>query len=66
MLTILRSLLFGCAHARTTFPMTLMAGLCPTGRIYVTCLDCGMEFKYDWAAMRMGGSRCETAADSFR
>jgi hypothetical protein len=63
MLAILRSLLFGCAHARTTFPMTLMAGLHLTSRTYVTCLHCGKEFKYDWATMRMGGSRCETPAD---
>ena len=50
--------IFGCAHARTTFPLTLKAGprthhAEPTG-VYVTCLDCGQEFNYDWAAMRRG------------
>ena len=53
--------LFGCSHQRTTFPLT------PSRRnagnpnsatlrngMYVTCLDCGREFAYDWKAMRMG------------
>jgi len=40
--------LFGCSHRRTTFPLT------SARRTYVACLDCGKEFAYDWAAMRVG------------
>lgn len=48
----------GCAHKRTTFPITmnrikLSAPLVP-GVAYVCCLDCGQEFLYDWATMRRG------------
>ena len=53
--------LFGCAHQRTTFPITrgrksLGAHASPTAanRTYVVCLDCGKEFAYDWRAMRVG------------
>jgi hypothetical protein len=44
--------LFGCSHQRTTFPMTPKR---PTARLgaYVTCLDCGKEFAYNWSEMRM-------------
>jgi len=44
--------LFGCSHRRTTFPMTPKR---PTARLgaYVTCLDCGKEFAYNWNEMRM-------------
>jgi hypothetical protein len=41
-------LLFGCSHQRTTFPLTLNRANGP----YVTCLDCGKEFAYDWKEMR--------------
>ena len=53
--------LFGCSHQRTTFPLTPArrngsAALSGTQRMgtYVTCLDCGKEFAYDWKAMRVG------------
>lgn len=53
--------LFGCSHQRTTFPLTpaRRAGsnsMIATQRngTYVTCLDCGREFAYDWKAMRIG------------
>jgi len=53
--------LFGCSHQRTTFPLTPTrrngsAALSSTQRhgTYVTCLDCGREFAYDWKAMRIG------------
>ena len=53
--------LFGCAHERTTFPITpgkKTAGIPATGGLrnatYVACLDCGKEFAYDWKAMRIG------------
>jgi hypothetical protein len=43
--------MFGCSHRRTTFPQTPRQG---GSRTYVVCLDCGKEFAYDWAAMRIG------------
>jgi hypothetical protein len=61
MLQSLFDTLFGCSHQRTTFPLTparKAAGHLPSApqRIgtYVTCLDCGREFAYDWKAMRIG------------
>jgi len=53
--------LFGCSHRRTTFPLTparrnggpALSGTQRNGT-YVTCLDCGKEFAYDWKAMRVG------------
>jgi hypothetical protein len=54
---ILRAFL-GCAHQRTTFPLTPKgnARRCstPIAGAYVVCLDCGKEFAYDWAQMRIG------------
>lgn len=48
MLTRLLSL-FGCRHARLTFPLTL-----PGKRgTYTVCTSCGKEFAYDWQAMRI-------------
>ena len=45
---------FGCSHQRTTFPITPKAGAgLAGGETYVTCLNCGKEFKYDWGEMRM-------------
>lgn len=42
-------LLFGCAHTKTTFPLT------PKGRgTYVACCSCGKEFSYDFINMRRG------------
>lgn len=61
MLQSLIDTLFGCSHQRTTFPLTPArrnAGptLSNTQRngTYVTCLDCGKEFAYDWKSMRIG------------
>jgi len=61
MLQSLIDTLFGCSHQRTTFPLTPARGnagpaLSGAQRIgtYVTCLDCGKEFAYDWQAMRIG------------
>lgn len=40
--------LFGCAHKRTTFPLT------PKGKpTYIVCLDCACEMPYDWESMRI-------------
>ena len=51
MLTSLIDMLFGCSHSRTTFPITPKR---PSARVgaYVTCLDCGKEFAYNWSDMR--------------
>ena len=57
MLTFLVAGLLGCTHGRTTFPLTPKAGppgLRAGGVTYVTCLDCGREFAYDWETMRRG------------
>lgn len=34
--------------------MTRIARARKSAETHVTCLDCGLEFKYDWAAMRIG------------
>jgi hypothetical protein len=58
---------FGCAHHRTTFPIT--AGASPgqpraaARRTYVVCLDCGQEFAYDWKQMRIITAPHKTAGD---
>jgi hypothetical protein len=51
-------LLFGCRHARYSFPVTIrgrsrrpQAGSL-TGT-YVVCLECGKEFPYDWQEMKV-------------
>src|SRR5437868_1452960 len=44
--------LFGCSHKRTTFPLTPKRSSANAGA-YVTCLDCGREFAYNWAEMRI-------------
>ena len=49
--------LFGCSHRTTTFPLTPTRSQASNGNrrgAYVACLDCGMEFAYDWHAMRVG------------
>jgi hypothetical protein len=58
MINSLLGMVLGCAHKRTTFPLT------PSGRsnlsegarsgTYVVCLNCGKEFEYNWKEMRMG------------
>jgi len=61
MLHSLVNTLFGCAHSRTTFPMTparrngaIAARSAAHANTYVVCLDCGKEFSYDWKTMRVG------------
>ena len=53
--------LFGCSHQRTTFPITPArrnagpaTSVTQRNGTYVTCLDCGKEFAYDWEEMRVG------------
>jgi hypothetical protein len=51
--------LYGCAHYKTTFPMTLRASASMDGRppqqpeTYIVCLDCGRHFAYDWTTMKV-------------
>ncbi|HEY1339270.1 MAG TPA: hypothetical protein VGF59_17275 [Bryobacteraceae bacterium] len=61
MLQSLLNTLFGCPHRRTTFPLTparkhgaFPAPVSTRNGAYIVCLDCGKEFAYDWAEMRVG------------
>jgi hypothetical protein len=51
MLSSVLESLFGCSHGRTTFPITPKRPSVWPGA-YVTCLDCGKEFAYNWNEMR--------------
>jgi hypothetical protein len=73
MLTKLMDAMFGCRHARYSFPITVRAGsrrhpAAQRTGTYVACLDCGREFRYDWQEMKIIGSQAvgshskETAA----
>lgn len=53
---------FGCRHARYSFPITVRAGarrssVAQRAGTYVACLDCGREFRYDWHEMKIVGSQ---------
>jgi hypothetical protein len=67
MLSTLIDAVFGCRHARYTFPITVRPGSRRalssqrTGT-YVACLDCGKEFKYDWQEMKIVGTQSREAA----
>lgn len=51
---ILLESLFGCSHTRTTFPLTRRVTRAGERRqTYVSCLDCGREFPYNWQEMRI-------------
>ena len=58
MVTWILNRLRGCAHKRTTFPISMnrsRLSVPPSvGETYVCCLGCGQEFLYDWATMRRG------------
>jgi len=43
----LASYVFGCRHARYSFPQTVR------GKTTVACLECGKELRYDWQNMRV-------------
>jgi DNA-directed RNA polymerase subunit RPC12/RpoP len=55
MIDSVANLLFRCSHRRLTRPVTPVskAGV-PHGQTYVVCLDCGKQFSYDLAEMRVG------------
>jgi len=69
MLQSMFNTLFGCSHARTTFPLTPgrknTAPSATRNGTYVVCLDCGKEFAYDWEGMRIGRqvAACVTAGE---
>jgi len=50
MLRALYDLIFGCAHRRLSWPLTVRT---PKKRTYVVCLNCGTEFDYDFEAMQL-------------
>lgn len=55
--------LYGCAHHRTSLPVTLRTGVSVEGRqstqseTYIVCLECGRHISYDWSTMRAGRKR---------
>lgn len=57
MLNSLIGTIFGCAHKRTTFPLTPShkSGVSEgtRGKTYIVCLNCGQEFDYSWKEMRI-------------
>jgi hypothetical protein len=69
MLSKLMDAMFGCRHARYSFPITVRAGSARASRAqrtgtYVACLDCGKEFRYDWQEMKIVGSQAREVAHS--
>jgi hypothetical protein len=59
--------MFGCRHARYSFPLTVRAGTRRTPAAqrtgtYVACLDCGRELSYDWSEMKIVGPPAREAA----
>jgi hypothetical protein len=69
MFSKLMDAMFGCRHARYSFPITVRAGSRPGRTIqrtgtYVACLDCGKEFRYDWQEMRIVGSQAKESGRS--
>lgn len=58
MMNSLFSMILGCSHKRTTFPLTpSLKSKLPAGarsRTYIVCLSCGEEFEYNWKEMRIG------------
>jgi hypothetical protein len=67
--------LFGCAHDKTTFPLTPIkrgriaesSNVEPANKTYVVCLDCGKELAYDWDTMRkISSSRFSRPIQAFR
>ena len=58
MIKSLVNIFFGCAHGRTTFPLTPSRNSKTPDRAgrgaYIVCLDCGKEFDYNWQEMCIG------------
>jgi RNase P subunit RPR2 len=67
MFSRLMDAMFGCRHARYSFPITVRPGSNRYSKAqrtgtYVACLDCGKEFRYDWQEMKIVGSQAREAA----
>jgi hypothetical protein len=64
MMAKLFDVVFGCRHARYSFPVTIRGrahrpqAAALTGT-YVACLECGKEFPYDWQEMKVITSTAE-------
>ncbi len=60
-------MVFGCWHKNYSFPITAKgnarrsSAASVTGT-YVVCLDCGKEFAYDWAGMKLVTSAPEKSS----
>jgi len=48
--TIIRELI-GCAHRKTTLPITLKDKDGKQKPCYIACLECGVEIPYSWERM---------------
>ena len=71
MLSKLFNTVFGCKHSRSSFPMSIKTGARRSAAAhrtgtYVTCLDCGQEFAYDWQQMKILGNQVEEPAQVLR
>ncbi len=71
MLSKLFNTVFGCKHSRCSFPMSIKAGARRSAAAhrtgtYVTCLDCGQEFAYDWQQMKILGNEVDEPAQVLR
>lgn len=69
MLSIVANWLFGCAHRRTSFPITFRNASnyrksSQSAETYIVCLDCGKRFAYDWAAMCIAKQPAEAAVST--
>ncbi|MGA7080467.1 MAG: hypothetical protein WBQ43_03335 [Terriglobales bacterium] len=69
MFSKLMDAMFGCRHARYSFPITVRPGSNRYSKgqhpgTYVACLDCGKEFRYDWQEMKVVTSQARAAAPS--
>jgi len=58
--------LFGCLHAKYSFPRTLKPirnsqGVSSKPRTYVVRLDCGKDLPYDWDTMKVIREEKKTA-----
>jgi hypothetical protein len=58
---------FGCAHEKTTFPISRAPKVRQLGRLsdtYIVCLDCGREMPYSWSEMRVVKERRSANSDA--
>jgi hypothetical protein len=55
--------IFRCSHRRLTRPISARTNPgSPLAEVYVVCLDCGKQFEYNWAEMRIGKPARRVAA----